>query len=366
MARQQTVMAVVGGVGIAVLIVAATHAGPLNPPAGPVAPTYKTLAEIEPRVAVQSLAGDATALFVISQPGSYYLTGNVAGVAGKSGIRIAASDVTLDLMGFTLVGPGIGSQQSGVHVPLVGATTSTNITVRNGALRNWTYGVNGEYADNARLERLSTAGNSDGLRLSRGGLITDCVSDGDADGIETSGHTQVSRCVIRNSTANGIVVNTDQSLVTDCLVINPGNTGIVCGGAGIVSRCAVESATFYGIQLTSFGGQVSDCTSYGNGFHGIVVGTGATVVGNTCRLNGGAVADGSGVYVQGADCRIEANNLLSNDRGITTLVAGSLAIRNSTSGNATAYSFAAGTVAGPTVTSATILTSTNPHANYDF
>jgi hypothetical protein len=68
-------------------------AGPLSPPGGPVASTYKTLSEVEPRTAV-SLAntpGDADSLFKITQPGSYYLTGNIVGVAGKHGVEIAAA-----------------------------------------------------------------------------------------------------------------------------------------------------------------------------------------------------------------------------------------------------------------------------------
>lgn len=81
-------------------------AGDLNPPAGPVAPTHKTLTEIEPRTAINlaNTPGDADSLFKITQPGSYYLTGNITGVAGKHGVEIATSGVSLDLMGFTLTG----------------------------------------------------------------------------------------------------------------------------------------------------------------------------------------------------------------------------------------------------------------------
>jgi len=59
------------------------NAGDLNPPPGPVASTMKTLSEVEPRIAVNSIntPGDADSLFKITQPGSYYLTGNITGVA---------------------------------------------------------------------------------------------------------------------------------------------------------------------------------------------------------------------------------------------------------------------------------------------
>src|SRR5262245_28304173 len=75
-------------------------AGDLNPPPGPVGATMKTLREVEPRTAINATntPGDAGSLFVITQPGSYYLTGNVT-VNGMAGIKISASNVTIDLNG---------------------------------------------------------------------------------------------------------------------------------------------------------------------------------------------------------------------------------------------------------------------------
>src|SRR5216117_1440443 len=113
----------------------ASLAGPLDPPAGPVAPTGKTLGEVEPRIAVNAAntPGDSNSLFKITQPGSYYLTGNITGVANKHGIEIAASGVTLDLNGFDLLGaPG---SLDGVSVTT--AAVQSNITVFNGSVRAW-------------------------------------------------------------------------------------------------------------------------------------------------------------------------------------------------------------------------------------
>jgi hypothetical protein len=51
--------------------------------------------------------GNQNAVRVITQPGSYYLTGNITVPAGKSGVVFAARNVTLDLNGFTITGqPG--------------------------------------------------------------------------------------------------------------------------------------------------------------------------------------------------------------------------------------------------------------------
>ncbi|MBU6412576.1 MAG: hypothetical protein KGS45_03815 [Planctomycetes bacterium] len=70
------------------LLASLLHAGPLNPPPGPITSTHKTLTEIEPRIAINATntPGDFDSLYKITQPGSYYLTANIDGVANKSGI----------------------------------------------------------------------------------------------------------------------------------------------------------------------------------------------------------------------------------------------------------------------------------------
>ena len=50
--------------------------GSLTPPGAP-ATTMKTLEQVEPRIDVLTLSGDATYHHVITQPGSYYLSGNL-------------------------------------------------------------------------------------------------------------------------------------------------------------------------------------------------------------------------------------------------------------------------------------------------
>src|SRR5436190_21193357 len=75
--------------------------GPLTPPGAP-APTMKTLDQIEPRTPISALP------FTIGAPGSYYVTGNLTGVAAQHGITINADNVTLDLGGFERAGPGSG------------------------------------------------------------------------------------------------------------------------------------------------------------------------------------------------------------------------------------------------------------------
>ena len=68
-------------------------AGPLTPP-GPPAPTMKSLDEVEPRIPLtqDTTPGDATAVFKITQSGSYYLTKNLEVPAGKHGMVMIPAD----------------------------------------------------------------------------------------------------------------------------------------------------------------------------------------------------------------------------------------------------------------------------------
>src|SRR5436309_2726219 len=104
------------------------NAGSLTPPVGPVAPTMKTLVEVEPRTPI---AQPGSFPIVISQPGSYYLTGNIIGAANFDDIRIDVSGVTIGLNGFELVGSGANG--NGIAVP----AAISNVTVRNGVARGW-------------------------------------------------------------------------------------------------------------------------------------------------------------------------------------------------------------------------------------
>ena len=81
--------------------------GSLTPPGAP-GETMHTLEEVyertDPRTPISSLP------YTISEPGSYYVTGNLSSTG--HGIVIEASGVTVDLMGFSLTGDGINGVQS--------------------------------------------------------------------------------------------------------------------------------------------------------------------------------------------------------------------------------------------------------------
>ena len=128
--------------------------GSLTPPGAPV-PTMKTLAQVEPRMDVAKLPGDAGSHVIISNAGSYYMTTNLA-VTKTDGITIAAAGVTLDLNGFEIARVS-GSGGDGIKIN----TGSDRATVRNGTLRGFSYGIDGNlppYAKGCLFEKLAVTG----------------------------------------------------------------------------------------------------------------------------------------------------------------------------------------------------------------
>lgn len=213
--------------------------GPLAPPAGPPAPGMKTLDQIEPRIPVGAITtpGNATAVHVISSPGSYYLTGNVQGVAGQDGVLIESSNVTLDLGGYTLA--GVPTSANGIGLSRSGAALG-RITVRNGMIVN--FGGRGIYT--------VASGAIQGLVVED--LTIECT--GEAIRSDVNGSTLVRRVFVRGG-SGGIFCNTSSfARVEDCTVTNV--TGAAFA-AGVVEACQVSQVTLTGIGVMVSGGRVA-------------------------------------------------------------------------------------------------------------
>src|SRR2546421_7052509 len=86
--------------------------GSLAPPSGTPVATMKSLDQIEPRIDLQhapasAVTSDVNDDFIITQPGSYYLTANIAATKANA-VLINVAGVTLDLRGFQ-ISKGSGS-----------------------------------------------------------------------------------------------------------------------------------------------------------------------------------------------------------------------------------------------------------------
>ena len=78
--------------------------------------------------------------YTISSPGLYCLAGNLSYTPTTgAAITVNASDVTLDLMGFCLTGPGKAfANNLGITI----LTGASNVEIRNGSILNFgTYGI---------------------------------------------------------------------------------------------------------------------------------------------------------------------------------------------------------------------------------
>lgn len=355
--------------------------GSLTPPGSP-APTMKTLTQIEPRtpISTNSTPGDGDSLFRITQPGSYYLTTNLTGVAAKHGIEIAASGVTLDLMGFELAG-GVTNSLDGVRV----SVTTTNIAVRNGSVRNWGgNGVHADFAKNGQYHDLRLSANGGrGLICGDGSAVVKCTAQSNGgDGIYAGDSGAISGCTAQdNQGTHGIhggigstisVCTAQGNQVTYGIFGNIGSTISGCAayanvGTGSISygiygtsgitiiACVSRSnsntnspgTSSHGIGIFAGGAStVKDCSASFNRGDGIRVSNDSLVEGNTCNLNGNSGV-GAGIHVTSIDNRIEGNNSTDNDLGFDVDVAGNLIIRNSASGNITDWDIVANNVFGP-------------------
>lgn len=232
--------------------------GPLLPP-GPPAPTMKTLDQAEPRTPITSLP------FTIDSPGSYYFTGNLEFTATSGpAITIAASGVTLDLMGFKLsstsavMGNGIalspGVRDVEIRNGVIAGTTTVTLgggspetwTVTPGGFNNGIDAAPGPEATNCQFKNLRISG----CRLN--GL------DGGEEGLVD----QVSAS--RNGTA-GIMV--DRGTVTNSKAFLNGGPGMEAGG-GVVAHCSGDSNGGSGIVVL-LGGSITNSSARRNGDNGI-------------------------------------------------------------------------------------------------
>ena len=348
------------------------YAGPLNPPTGPIASTYKTLTDVEPRVAISATntPGDADSLFRINQPGSYYLTANITGVAGKHGIEIAASGVTLDLNGFEMTGVRTADVFfDGVRVDAAGYK---NISVRNGTLQDWSSdGIDfvSFSPTNCLVTDVRTYSNSErGIAVGENSLVTSCTSSfNSSDGIALSFTCVASNCVVSNNGRDGIngsVNNTVShctanangidgigaginSQVTACVSYDNTENGFSIGSGASIMACSCHANGANGIELF-YGSVAKDCVTQINTLHGITAFDRCHISGNTCVRNGSAAGIGSGIYVNGNDGRIEGNTCIEADRGIEVDGTGNFIVKNTCAGNTVAnWDIAANNVCGP-------------------
>ena len=410
-------------IAAAVLIASAgaLTAGPLTPPAGPVTSTNKTLQEVEPRIAINSVntPGDANSAFVISQSGSYYFAGNLTGQSAKHGIRLNAPNITIDLNGFSLIGVA-GS----FNAFTAGGALSSNVTVRNGIVRSWGNGgvhLVDQVGSRSIVQNIHAIGNGwDGINVGQDSTVENCISEGNGqNGIRVASGSVVRGCIAKSNaeagfrlgiasratdcvannnnlqgidasfncvlsgitaytnTGAGIDIGAGSVLTASASYLNSGN-GITASTGCVVRDCSATNNTGNGIIVGS-GSRVESCLTRSNGSSGISAASGCSIINNTCTNNGAGVAVGAGIVITGSDNRIEGNNCVTQDIGIDVSAGGNIIIRNTCAGNATNWTIAANNYYGPIInrvgaataavtgnSAVSTLSSTDANANFSY
>lgn len=374
---------------VAALPVAAL-AGPLTPPSGPISATSKQIAEIEPRIAINSTntPGDADSTFHISGSGSYYLTGNITGEATKRGIEIIASagqQVTIDLNGFTMTGTAGTSTQPAIFIDGVNA----HVAVRNGAIRSWKTAVQHFTGGSVTLKDIH-AYQSTGIQFDlRNATCVRCFADdGSNSGFFVDGGVLVD-CFARSNSGNGFTINSaaliatgcaaigntgigfslgsgiatacrsesngtgfqNPGVLTDCTAVSSTGDGVTASLASVIRGCFVSASGGDGIQVSS-SSRVEGNTVTGSTAHGInCIGVRTTIINNSISSNARGTGAFAGVFASGSDNTIDSNHITNmivgaDDFGIQVTGTSNLVVRNVISGVTTAMSIAAGNTSG--------------------
>lgn len=178
--------------------------------------------------------------YKINSSGSYKLGSNLIVPAGPNGIQILADSVSLDLNGFSIIGPATcdGDDETPTRNCSggtfgVGVTSSNaHITVRNGTIRGMGAGIEITTATGGGTlieEMHVTKNNGFGIALSGSGLIRrNVVSNNLATGISVSESSLVSDNIANANGDNGIEAN--DSTVTNNSSGNNRFVGLVVSG----------------------------------------------------------------------------------------------------------------------------------------
>jgi parallel beta-helix repeat protein len=295
--------------------------------------------------------------FTISAPGSYYVTGDLTLASTTShGITVTADNVTIDLMGFSLIGPGSGTGD-GIFM-----NGRSNVEVRNGTLRGFgragIYEVSSAAGKQHRVINVRVHANTSyGMRLlGDGHIVKDCTAGGNGStGLNIGlGATVTGNTAYNNGTGIFAAAN---SVVTHNTARANSGSGINAGTGSIIMHNTASNNGGFGIG-TGDGSTVAGNTADSNDGIGIWV-WGATVTNNTARANnqsdssagGGIRVDGdslvkgntlrgnlqNNIVVASSDNAVEENLVIDSTNGINFTAAGNFFANNRASGNVANY-----------------------------
>lgn len=274
-------------------------------PVGAPAPLFRTLNQIAPRTPIPG-GGAAT----ISQPGAYYLTGNIA-VNSGNGVTITANNVRLDLNGFTISSSASPATGSGILI----SGGLTNLSICDGL-------IFGSVTNNGAAS-YGGPGFSNGVSFAGSQPLNARVTD-----------VSVSGCLGYGINLNTNVGFNTGNVVSGCLVND-------CAGFGILADTVLECSANVGTSSAIFAGTASRARGAsfgGEGLHAAI--TAENCVGLSTNFYGVSVGDaalncfGQSTSYDGLYCNGVAHNCYGQTAtGGAALTAGTAA--NNCMGNHT-------------------------------
>ncbi len=249
------------------------------------------------------IAQPASFPIIIDQPGSYVLTCNITtAITNVNCFEIDTDNVTLDLNGHALIGPGKenGSSGSGIYV-----NNRNNIAIINGVVRDFReYGIN--------LTGTGTNHQLKDIRIYSNGL----------HGISAT-YSTITNCTASYNGSHGIY--SSDSSITNCTVSHNGFHGFSVTSSTTISNCTATYNSSHGFYVSN--STVVNCTANNNSGRGIYASS-STITNCTANNN-----ESHGIYAS-SECRIEGNNLRSNEGyGLYLSSSYNYAIKNTASAN---------------------------------
>ncbi|MEM6725682.1 MAG: right-handed parallel beta-helix repeat-containing protein [Bacteroidota bacterium] len=347
--------------------------------------------DLQTRIPIDSVAFFASyngtyANYVITQPGSYYLTDTFSiRQAGGNGIVIDADNVTLDLNGFSIYGDGNFNNNNGSTPPSTAPLTDPggsgsgivvegeqfNITVRDGNINSWQDdGIYAPEVRNSIFQNINLRFNGqNGMNIGKQNLIDNCVSfwnvlDGIHAGVannlincrgENNGESciqadsgsQFIACVASNNFGDGITAGPG-SLALGCSVLDNEGIGLLAERDCNIIKVVSHNNELDGIQADE-NSVVRECVVTNNEESGIhLTGEQGAILNNVCYRN-----EDHGILCSNTtmtDIKVDGNSLIDNQTtGLTMTSAGGLVVRNVAAGQSTNYSLHPNTNRGPVV-----------------
>jgi Right handed beta helix region len=239
-------------------------------------------------------------------------------VCTGSGVVVGAPGVKVNLNGFTIRGDN-GGGDYGVDTGLF-----NDVTVENGALRNFQTGVWADGGQNVTVSKVVTSGNTqDGILIAAG---SSSVSSSTSTG---NGHygvyvlvdsVRISSVTASENADYGVFVGGDFAQIKSAKVSGNGNSGVfVDGDSARITSLTDDGNAGDGILVTGNFAAISSSTADGNDSNGIeVVGESASVKGNHADGNSypGGASDlgGLGIFVTSSTIGpVGKNTALGND-----------------------------------------------------